>query len=599
MARNARKPPRRDPGFERFWEGHALAAQHPLFGPLLNEVCVFRSTGNLCPASGYAVITSDGALHVHPGRIAPAEQWAYVVAHCVLHLALNHFQTRADPLAWNAACDAVVANFLRSLRFGSPLAPLPADWQLPAASEDALYALILARGLPAELRNLGVAGAGMLDLVQEEPSPWRHTAWSAQFATGLSQAVRQAVDVAAGSLKSLGSGVARQTAAMRARNWFVSSYPLLGSLATAFRVIEDVAVCRARAVSVAAVDVLAQEIYVNPAAGLDDDECRFVLAHELLHVGLRHDARCEGRDPFLWNVACDYVINGWLVEMEVGRMPRMGLLHDPQLKGESAEAIYQRLAVDLRRARRLRTFRGVGACDILEPREPDWWRRGDGLTLDEFCRRCLAQGLAYCETAGRGLLPAGLVAEIRALDQPPIPWDVELARWFDAYFEPLASRRTYARPSRRQSATPDIPRPRWQLDRDRLDARTFGVVLDTSGSMDSRLLGKALGAIASYCLARDVPWVRLVFCDAAAYDQGYVPPESLLERVKIRGRGGTVLQPGVTLLEQAEDFPPQGPLLVITDGQCERFHVRRDHAFLVPRGGRLPFAPRGPVFWVS
>ena len=44
-------------------------------------------------------------------------------------------------------------------------------------------------------------------------------------------------------------------------------------------------------------------------------------------------------------------------------------------------------------------------------------------------------------TVPRGLLPAGLIEEIRALSQPPIPWDVELAQWFDHYFAPLERRR--------------------------------------------------------------------------------------------------------------------------------------------------------------
>jgi len=46
--------------------------------------------------------------------------------------------------------------------------------------------------------------------------------------------------------------------------------------------------------------------------------------------------------------------------------------------------------------------------------------------------------------------------------------------------------------------------------------RVFGVVLDTSGSMDRTLLGKALGAIASYSISRDVLAGRVVFCDARA-----------------------------------------------------------------------------------
>ncbi|HEX3303804.1 MAG TPA: VWA-like domain-containing protein, partial [Thermomicrobiales bacterium] len=125
------------------------------------------------------------------------------------------------------------------------------------------------------------------------------------------------------------------------------------------------------------------------------------------------------------------------------------------------------------------------------------------------------------------------------------------------------------------------------------------VVLDTSGSMDRSLLGKALGAIASYAITHDVPAVRVVFCDAAAHDQGYLEPATIAGRVKVRGRGGTVLQPGVDLLEQAEDFPKDGPLLVITDAWCDKVSVHREHAFLVPKGARLPFVPRGPVFRVT
>lgn len=104
--------------------------------------------------------------------------------------------------------------------------------------------------------------------------------------------------------------------------------------------------------------------------------------------------------------------------------------------------------------------------------------------------------------------------------------------------------------------------------------------------------------IASYAAARDVPRARVVFCDAAAYDAGYLAVDDIATRVRIRGRGGTVLRPGIDLLQRADDFPADGPILVITDAQCDRVAVRREHAFLVPRGARLPFTPRGPVFRV-
>lgn len=147
-----------------------------------------------------------------------------------------------------------------------------------------------------------------------------------------------------------------------------------------------------------------------------------------------------------------------------------------------------------------------------------------------------------------------------------------------------------------QSATPDIPRPLWVPASGSLDGRTFGVVLDTSGSMDRVLLAKALGAIASYCMSREVPAVRVVFCDATTYDQGYILPEVIGEKFSVKGRGGTVLQPGIDLLERAEDFPATGPLLIITDGLCDRLKVRREHAYLIPKGQNLPFEPKGKVF---
>ena len=180
-----------------------------------------------------------------------------------------------------------------------------------------------------------------------------------------------------------------------------------------------------------------------------------------------------------------------------------------------------------------------------------------------------------------------------------MPWDVELARWFDDHFAPVERRRSYARASRRQAATPDIPRPGWYLPEELTDGRTFGVVLDTSGSMDRRLLGKALGAIAAYAVTRDVGSVRVVFCDAEPHDNGWMHPLDIASQVRVIGRGGTVLQPGIDLLERAADFPKDGPVLVITDAWIDRVRVRREHAFLIPAGATLPFAPRGPVFRFS
>jgi predicted metal-dependent peptidase len=580
--RGGQKP---DPAAEQFALAQQALRAHPLFAPLIWSAHIRRVDDGLCPPDGWAVVNDAGTIFAHPTRRADAQQWVYVLAHCLLHLGFEQFTAKEQPLAWNLACDVMVDRFLRPLKFGVPpegfLAPLDA----PGSSEEALYNHFCRRGVGVYWGDMRFGGA----------VSWSPPRWASAFGEGLVAAVSSAVEVASGQSATLGGPSTRSPAA-EARRWFINSYPLLGALAAAFTLVEDPRRCQQLGISVAAVDIPAGIIYLNPAAGLDAEGCRFVIAHELLHVGLRHDVRCQGRDPYLWNVACDYVINGWLVELGVGRIPAIGCLYDPSLAGESAEAIYDRIVTDMRRFRRLATLRGVGLSDILEPPDPAWWTRADSADLDSFYRQCLDQGLDYHLASGRGFLPAGLEEEIRALSQPPIPWDVALARWFDHYFAPLEQRRTYARPSRRQAATPDIPRPRVVTDPAQRDARTFGVILDTSGSMQRELLGKALGAIASYAMSHDVPAARVVFCDAVAYDAGYLSVEAIAGQVRVKGGGGTVLQPGIDLLEGAADFPRDGPLLIITDGQCDRLQIRRDHAFLLPQGRPLPFVPRGPVF---
>jgi predicted metal-dependent peptidase len=587
--------PGKDIALINFNEGCGIIQRHPMFTELFYHANIIRREGNQCPPKGWAVVTSNGAIHVHPTRLGSKEEWAYVLAHCLLHLGFGHFQQRTNFREWNAACNYFIAKFLNDLKLGR--APDEYNFSINASTrnEESLY---------QEFCDSGIPGYNFTDMIIESPKNNnyylnRNFDWQASFGRGLISAVTSAVNVAAGREPYLGANIEKDTPANRAKSWFINSYPLLGALAANFEIIEDPLICQRLEISVAAVDIQNKEIFINPAAKLDDQECRFVIAHELLHVGLRHDTRRQGRDFYFWNVACDYVINSWLIEMGLGELPKFGLLYDPELKGLSAEAIYDQIVTDLRRFRKLATLRGVGQCDILGEGTPDWWTHGDGMELDDFYRRCLNQGLVYHHEQNRGFLPLGLVEEIKALNHPPIPWDVELARWFDNYFSPLVQIRSYARPSRRQSSTPDIPRPRYIPDTSALYGRTFGVILDTSGSMEKELLGKALGAIASYSISHDVPYVRVVFCDAFAYDQGYMAPESLAERVQVKGRGGTVLQPGIDILEKAEDFPKDGPLLIITDGFCDRLHIRREHAFLLPAHRHLPFVPKGKVFRIS
>lgn len=541
-----------------------------------------------------------------------------------MHLAFGHFDAEnmpgyeeigadgtkkwnvsCDIRLWNEACDIYITKFLEDIKFGSPLRYVSlAAYQGPAADERSIYSHLQQNGhTPGEYR-FGTASHNTMDMeglekpavYGEAKSPSGHpevNPYATAFARHLAEAVSKAVGDAGGiNIASC----EEETPAKRAAAWFINHYPLLGGLAAGFRIIEDNLHCIRNEISIAAVDVGSGEIYVNPSAGLTDEELKFVLAHEYLHAGLGHYQRCQGREPYLWNVACDYVINGWLVEMHVGELPARGELYDETLKGKSAEEIYDEIIKEIRKFSKMSTFRGYGKGDMMGGS-----RGSAGQTsLDDFYRSALQQGLEYHNEGGRGYIPAGLIEEIRALAMPPIPWNVELGRWFDLHFASIIKQRTYARPSRRQGSTPDIPRPRYVMGDLWKYGRTFGVVLDTSGSMSPKLLGYALGAIASYAAAKEVPYARVVFCDAKAYDAGWLAPEDIAGRVEVRGRGGTILQPGVDLLLKAKDFPKDAPILIITDGYIEKnLSVHREHGFLIPRGNHLPFRAKGKVFYFA
>jgi predicted metal-dependent peptidase len=592
-----------DPNAAAFEAAWRSLSGHPMFRPLMYvRLASWASAGahaqlvsdeRLVAAKSIAQVDRDGQIRASKAHRLDEDQWTWVLAHCLLHLGFGHLaldRYATDAAYADTACLAVT-RFQRAVKLGTEPLPLPAE--LPLAEESVLLRRWRKDGVPAELAGCGAGGHGS-DIL---PTTVRGSTvdWPALFAVGLSAAATAAVDVAGGARATLTDPASRRRPWDLAMAWFLSSYPLLGGLAARFTLVADAELARSWDIEIAAVSAAAAEIYLNPLRTLPQAQWRFVLAHEMLHAALRHGDRAGGRDPYLWNVAADYVINGWLVEMGVGEAPG-GLLYDPALAGLSAEAVYDRIASDLRRMRKLATLRGTGRGDLLG--EPLPWARCPGLAvdLDDFYRRALLTGYAYHQGGERGHLPAGLVAEIRVLEQPPLPWDAQLARWFDEYVPAPQRTRSYARPSRRQASTPAIPRPGWRWPDEPVPRCTFGVVLDTSGSMNHELLGKALGAIAAYAAARDVPAARVVFCDAYPYDAGYLPPEQIAGRVRVRGRGGTVLQPGVDLLERADDFPPGAPILVITDGYCDAVRVRREHAYLVPEPARLPFTPKGPVF---
>jgi predicted metal-dependent peptidase len=596
-----------------FEEAIEKLAKHYLLGPVVERIGFLPATRAVAiavPADAYCSIVYEpqvrSTIVYNDGMKLDVSRWLGVLSFAVLVLAVGGPRRLPVPArVSDLSAQLAALHWWQQLRVGE----LPEHFELPSELVQwGRYPLEdIAARLRAEPPNEVLDGAWTLTrspeplmVVGPKPDRWQITTNSKApdleeiFAQSLVDNAKKALQMRHDENHPVRVGSNPNSNAARARRWLITHYPLLGGLLTQFELVEDADVCERMKISVAAIQISTGEIFINPRRALGIEEAKFVVAHEVLHAGLNHSSRRQGRDPYLWNVACDFVINDWLVGMNVGTAPTFGMLFDDELRGWSADDIYLRLAADLRVRRRICTLRGEDV-DMLDERPGKFFT-----DREDFCRRALMQGLDFHVQTGRGLLPEGLVEAIRTLNQPPIPWQVKLADWIAERF-PLPQRhRSYARPSRRQSTTPDIPRPRFVEPEDDRATRTFGVIIDTSGSMERDELGKALGAIVAYSQVQGVKQVRLVYCDAQPYDEGFIDIDSLATRVQVRGRGGTVLQPAVNLLESQRDFPKDSPILIITDGLCENdLRVARDHAFLLSPSMRLPFSTRKPVFQMA
>ena len=83
-------------------------------------------------------------------------------------------------------------------------------------------------------------------------------------------------------------------------------YPFFGS------VVANVAYKENKDIPTAGTD--GETIYYNPdyLESLSIEEQTFVFAHEVCHIAFNHILRSEGKDPKLWNIATDGVINQFL-----------------------------------------------------------------------------------------------------------------------------------------------------------------------------------------------------------------------------------------------------------------------------------------------
>jgi predicted metal-dependent peptidase len=86
-----------------------------------------------------------------------------------------------------------------------------------------------------------------------------------------------------------------------------------------------------------------RKFYYNPKYILSImlDTLKTLIAHEVMHVLLKHHLRRGDRNAKLRNFACDYVVN--IILVKAGFRLWDGALYDPQYEGLTAEQVYSRL----------------------------------------------------------------------------------------------------------------------------------------------------------------------------------------------------------------------------------------------------------------
>ena len=100
--KGAQKRP--NPAQEAFAAGQGLVLQNPVLEPLMRAAEAHFDDSYPMAREDWAWVDANGNIYANSHRRAAPGEWAYVLAHCLLHLALGHIREDrdGDPL-WNAA----------------------------------------------------------------------------------------------------------------------------------------------------------------------------------------------------------------------------------------------------------------------------------------------------------------------------------------------------------------------------------------------------------------------------------------------------------------------------------------------------------------
>lgn len=336
---------------------------------------------------------------------------------------------------------------------------------------------------------------------------------------------------------------------------------------------------------------------------LDDRELAFVVLHETLHKAYRHMTtwkKLHDENHHLANLACDYVINLQLVDMDKDEL----LLAMPkQPNGKPLGAIDER-------------FRGLNTkqiFDILKEEEEESGGGGGGEGFDEHdwegakaltdeekkdlerdIDSAIRQGLiAEQKIAGKGGGRMG--RDLAELLEPKVDWRDVLREFVKATCN--AKDTSSWRRVNRRYLSGDVYMP--SLIGERVGHLVLGI--DTSGSVGNKELAEFLSEVQS--IAKDVhpDKVDLIYWDGEVagheeYSSSQV--DSIITSTKPAGGGGT--DPTCVMRYLKEKAIKPEAIIMLTDGYIGEWGNEWDAPILwTIVGGNKEFAPVGKTIHVK
>lgn len=291
-------------------------------------------------------------------------------------------------------------------------------------------------------------------------------------------------------------------------------------------------------------------------------ELQWVVAHELMHLLMRHFARRGNRDPKLWNVAGDMAINHVLVKAGLTSYPKGALFPPPEWQTWHAERIYDELAKQQQEGGSSQCVQDAlegegdpapgGGCGVQDPVDSvegdDKNGSQNGSKSEATCDRewteIAAQASAMERSQGSGA--GNALADICQIPAARCNWRAILRRGMS---QALAAHgrdaQTWTRRSRR--APKGFVLPGWCTN-----AARCAVVIDTSGSMSDDDLAQCVTETVEIARESGVR-LYLVTHDWGVRWAGWLRPQCRPGAIKgaIKGRGGTCAREAYRKVSQA------------------------------------------------